>query len=194
MTNKTISRRVFLGSMAYLVTAPVLAFSLDSGNKQNVNNVAKHGKYFDKLELTILADIAEIMIPRTSTPGATEAHVIPVLDSMMLTWAGSDTKARFKSLITQIQQIALDSHNLSYSQLPHSQRVRLMTNIDEQSFENKDSQLSINYRKFKEIVFHIYYTSEEANPDYLLIPGTYKGCLTKQEYDNMVNARLGRSA
>lgn len=193
MTNVNISRRVFIGAMAYLVTAPALAFSLDTEKNNDLKMILHPGQFFSRFELTVLNDIAELMIPKSDTAGATDAHVITVLDAMMLTWASSDTKTRFKSFVKQIQSYNTVNNEELFTEMAYAQRFRMLKDIDKQAFTDKHTELSINYRKFKEIVFHIYYTSEEANPDYLLFPGTYKGCLTKQEYNSMVNARLGRS-
>ena len=143
MSHLTISRRVFIGSIAYLVTAPTLAFVPFAKVSDSALPVTTDGQFFTASELTILADIAEFMIPKTVTPGATDAHVIAVLDAMMF-----------------------------------------IAELDKQAFQHPDTQISMHYRKFKDIVFHIYYTSKEANPDYQLIPGTYKGCVSADELSN----------
>lgn len=191
MLNPQITRRVFIGACAFVVTAPAFAYI---ANKQTgVYEIASNGQFFDNKALTMLNDVAEIMIPKTTTPGASDAHVIPVLDVMMLTWASAATKSQYKSFMLQLEKLAVDTFKQSYVESSKAERVALITELDKRAFANKTSALSKNYRKFKEMVFHIYYTSEEANPDYLRIPGTYKGCLSKAEYDAMVNQRLGRA-
>lgn len=194
MLEKKITRRVFLGTTAFVVSAPILANLPASESKIGLQKILEAGQFFDANELTILNDVAEIMIPKTDTPGATDAHVIEVLDALMLTWAGSETKARFKSLIKQLEKLAVDTFSSSFDESSQQERVSLVTELDKRAFANRSTELSVSYRKLKETIFHIYYTSEEANPDYLLIPGSYKGCLTKAEYEQMVNERLGRSA
>lgn len=189
MTQLTITRRVFLGGLgasAILISAPVLATVLNVNNK--LQQVTKNGQFFTAEELTVLADVAEIMIPRTDTPGATDAHVLPVLDAMMLTWAGNETKVQFRALVQQIKQLAVDTFKTDYTQANHGDRTLLITELDKRAFANKKTDLSENYRDFKEMVFHIYYSSEEANPTYKVVPGGYRGDLTKIELDE-VNKR-----
>ena len=61
MSHLTISRRVFIGSLAYLVTAPTLAFVPFAKVSDSALPVTTDGQFFTASELTILADIAEIL-------------------------------------------------------------------------------------------------------------------------------------
>ncbi|GBL05347.1 gluconate 2-dehydrogenase subunit 3 family protein [Glaciecola sp. KUL10] len=194
MIENKITRRVFLGTAAFFVSAPILASLPKTESSVGIKKILADGQFFNAHELTVLTDIAEIMIPKTHTPGATEAQVIPVLDALMLSWAGNDTKKRYRQLIIQVEKLAQDSYKKNYLESLQPERVSLLTVLDKRSFDNPNTDISINYRKLKELIFHVYYTSEEANPDYVLIPGTYKGCLSKQEYQNLVNKRLGRAS
>ncbi|WP_395344425.1 gluconate 2-dehydrogenase subunit 3 family protein [Ningiella sp. W23] len=192
MLEHKITRRVFLGTSVYVVSAPLLASLPATQSSNALQKVTEPGQFFNAHELTVLADIAEIMIPKTDTPGATEAHVIPVLDALMLTWAGKETKAQYRAIVRQVEQLSLNTFKSAYVESTFQDREALITQLDERAFENTSSEISANYRKLKEMIFHIYYTSKEANPDYMLIPGAYKGCLSKEEYEAMVDERLGR--
>ncbi|OUS71015.1 twin-arginine translocation pathway signal [Pseudoalteromonas sp. A601] len=186
MSNINISRRVFIGASMYLVATPIWASVFNSANALAV--FTESGQFFTADELTILTDIAEIMIPRTNQPGATDAHVINVLDGLMLSWAGVETKFRYKSIIKQVEQIALASFKSDYKSVSQSDRESLITELDKRAFADRTSELSISYRKLKEMIFHIFYTSEEANPNFMLVPGTYKGDISKELLD-LYNAR-----
>lgn len=179
MQNITISRRVFIGAAMYLISTPLLASAFNKQTK--VLEIKANGQFYSALELTVLTDVAEIMIPKTDTVGATDSHVVPVLDGLMMTWAGTKTKQQFKIGIEQILGLAKDTHGQDYLNLPLNLRHQLIEQLDITAFKNKKSILSANYRHLKEMIFHIYYTSEEANPDFKLIPGSYHGDLTKQQ-------------
>lgn len=183
MQNITISRRVFIGAAMYLISSPILASTINK--KTKLVKIAQDGQFYSAQELTLLSDVAEIMIPKTSTAGAIDAHVVPVLDGLMLSWAGTKTKLQFKTCIQQIQGLATDTHDQDYLELPHNLRQQLIEQLDITAFKNKKSPLSSNYRRLKEIIFHIFYTSEEANPDFKLIPGSYHGDLTKQQLEKI---------
>ncbi|GEA09871.1 gluconate 2-dehydrogenase subunit 3 family protein [Alteromonas sp. KUL49] len=181
MLHTQITRRVFIGATAYVVTAPLLASVLDVSN--GLRKVTENGQFFSAQEMTALVDIAEIMIPETDTPGATSAHVIPVLDAMMLTWAVEKTRTQFRTIIKQVESVAKDTFSASYTSLSKGDRLSLISALDERAFANKATALSENYRKLKKLVFHLYYTSEEANPNFMLVPGAYRGCVTQADID-----------
>ena len=56
-----------------------------------------------------------------------------------------------------------------------------MSALDEHAFTNKNSAVSAAYRNLKGIIYHIYYTSEPANPDYMPVPGNFRGSVTQEE-------------
>jgi hypothetical protein len=192
MLNPKITRRIFIGACAFVVTAPVFAYR--TNEQTGVLETTQQGQFFNSNELTMLNDVAEIMIPKTTTPGAIDANVILVLDGLMLTWANDVTKLQYKTLLIQLEKLAMDTFKQAYLLSAKSDRIALITELDKRAFANQTTDLSKNYRKLKELVFHIYYTSEEANPDYVLIPGTYKGCVSLAEHDAMVSQRLGRTS
>jgi hypothetical protein len=180
LTNK-ITRRVFIGATAYVVSAPLLASIFNT--KINMRKVVENGQFFDAYALTMLTDVAEIMIPKTDTPGATDANVASVLDGLMVTWAGSKTKQQYISIIQQIEVIAKATYQGAYQQLSLQQRQQLITELDKRAFVNQETDLSASYRHLKEMIFHVFYTSEQANLDFVLIPGGYRGDLSKAELD-----------
>lgn len=186
MSKVNISRRLFIGASVYFVTAPVWSSVFNSANMLSV--FTQSGQFFTAQEMTILTDVAEIMIPKTDVPGATDAHVIDVLDALMLSWAGSETKQQYKFIIKQIDKISLSSFKVDYSNAALTDRESLLIELDKQAFVEKTTELSISYRKLKEMIFHIFYTSEEANPNFMLVPGTYKGDISKEQVD-LFNAR-----
>jgi hypothetical protein len=190
MSEHQITRRVFIGTVAFVVSSPLFARFNVSDNK--VIKIEQAGQFFKADELTSLVDIADIMIPLTDTPSASDAKVIEVLDAMMLTWAGEETKNQFKRVLNYIDSLAKETFKTAYLSLSLKQRQVLINEIDKRAFDNKTAMISAPYRKLKDIIFHIYYTSEEANPDYLRFPGTYKGCLSETEYQALVDQRLGR--
>lgn len=186
MSNINISRRLFIGASVYFVTTPIWASVFNTTTALSV--FTQNGQFFTAKEITILTDVAEIMIPRTEMPGATDAHVINVLDGLMLSWAGSETKQRYRSIVKQIDQLALSTFNVDYQNASKSDRESLLIELDRRAFSQRSTELSISYRKLKEMIFHIFYTAEEANPNFMLVPGTYKGDISKEQLD-LYNAR-----
>jgi len=179
MKSSHITRRVFIGSSVCVVSIEVLDTEAKKANE--LLKVLGDGQFFSARELTVLVDITEIMIPKTLTPGAIDAQVAVVVDGMMVTWAGEKTKAQFVSCLKSVQELSMSSYGQSYESLAHQKRLALINHLDKAAFNNKLTPFYEGYRKLKEIVFHVYYSSKEANWDYKLIPGVYRGCVTKKQ-------------
>lgn len=182
-----ITRRIFLKQSAYIVTTTAFLGTFSHANALNL--ISSEGMFFTSDELTLFVDVAELMIPRTSTPGATDAHVMPVLDAMMSTWAGERTRKQFKALSVQIELIAQQTYQMPYMTLTPERRFALIETLDKEAFASPALSLSQSYRHFKYIVFHIYYSSEEANPNYSMMPGGYRGCLPEDEFNRITKQK-----
>ncbi len=178
MPQITMTRRVFIGATAYIVSIPLLASTYQPN--QQLLTMVDDGQFFNAAELTILTDVAEIMIPKTDTPGATDLNLSSVLDGLMTSWAGHTTKQQYTFIIQQLSQLASSTYQQKYAELSLEQRTALVTEVDKIAFTSKTSELSKAYRKLKEMIFHVYYNSEQTNPDFVLIPGGYKGDISKQ--------------
>lgn len=150
-------------------------------------NITSKGQFFTAQELTWLTDIAELMLPRTQTPGATDANVAAVLDGMMLSWAGEKTRLQFQRALKAFEASAQTQYKKPYTSLLPEQRLKMLVNIDKIAFSEKPNDMSQDYKKLKELVFLIYYSSEEAGENYVPIPGEYHGNLTAEAYKTLMD-------
>ena len=155
----------------------------------NLLQVTTDGQFFSAHELTLLTDIAELMIPRTDTPGAADANVAAVLDGMMLSWAGADTREQFQRALKIFETEAQSRHEKPYSSLLPEKRLKLLIDIDKNAFSKNTNEASWDYRKLKELVFLIYYSSEEAGETYVPLPGEYYGNLTFEAHQALMSER-----
>lgn len=145
--------------------------------------------YFDEKQAALLTDVADIMIPETDTPGAVASATIPYIDTMMTDWADEDTRSKFAYFGEALDKMAAEKGHPDYLAMPRVQREGMIEGLDKDSFRQRREPLSIAYRKVKGLVFHIHYTSAEANPDYVLVPGEYRGNLTWDEYRKLTDER-----
>jgi hypothetical protein len=120
-----------------------------------------------------MAEFADIILPRTDTPGAKDAGVPQALDSLMTNWASSERQRQFRELIDDIDGQAFIAGRKSFAKLPMKQRVDLATAYDAARMNGGDPV----YGKFKELVLTLYYLSEAGATRelrYELIPGKWE--------------------
>jgi hypothetical protein len=137
------------------------------------------GQFFTDTEMRILADVVDQMIPETSTPGALSAGVHTWLDGMMTNWASGETKASLRRVVASYDDTAFEHFSAAYVELDREGRFSIATRVDELGFTQADE----TYRSLKSLIYHGYKTSREANPDYLSVPGEYRGCLGREDYE-----------
>ena len=184
---KYFSRRLFLEGIVVSVSA--LHFSACRLAETNLPKISTDGQFFSAHELTLLTDIAELMIPRTDTPGATDADVAAVLDGMMLSWAGQGTRQQLQRALKLFETKAQGLHHKAYTSLFPEQRLELLVDIDTTAFSKHSNDAYWDYRKLKELVFLVYYSSEEAGETYVPLPGEYYGNLTFEAYEALMSER-----
>ena len=190
MAGATLSRRLFLN----VGTLALAGLALPGCERRGAIEIALSSdpvfEYFEPDHANILRDVANIMIPRTDTAGALDTNTILYLDQLMMTWAGSATKSEILDFIARLDQHADDTHQSRYLDLPEALRIDLIREIDRDSFsappDSTPIALAPSYRRIKALIFHIHYSSEAANPDFVLIPGQYKGDISEAEYLTLV--------
>ena len=177
--NVEINRRIFLGSMLYVVSASVLPSELKKALHLTV--FESDAVFFDAEQFTLVYDIVDIMIPRTDTPGAVDSHTAQVLDELMISWAAPSTQQQFTLFLSEFLQRARTAFNANYLSLSKENRQTFVEQIDEVVFDTGKGDFSIAYKRFKALIFHIHYSSEIANPNFFLVPGGYRGSLSQDE-------------
>ena len=85
------------------------------------------------------------------------------------------------SFLSEFKDRARDLNGKDYLLMTRERRLAYLVEIDQKAFEDTTSSFLIAYKRFKELIFHLHYTSKEANPEFILVPGGYKGDVTEDE-------------
>jgi hypothetical protein len=159
--------------------------------EKNTENVATD-PFFSADELTQLAEIAEIMIPTTDTPGARAANVHGFIDRMMSQWALPKTQIAFRALLGEINSSAKTQFGADFLRLSPQQRLDVVSAMDAVAFShgldggktNSSSQAKSRkvhpFGQMKQLVFLGYYQSEigaTKELQFKLAPGRYQACV-----------------
>lgn len=159
-----VDRRLLLRSAILLVGGslagiPDLAFAQGSVER-----------FFTPAQFAVLAEYAEIMIPRTDTPGAREAGVPEALDALMRNWASEQRQEDFRALIDEIGGAGLLSRS-------SAERLEFVRRFDADKMGKGDPV----YGRFRELVLTLYYLSEAGATKelrYELVPGKWEPAIT----------------
>jgi gluconate 2-dehydrogenase gamma chain len=132
---------LFVGGTAVVTPFELLA---DSGPQ---------ARFFNPAQYSLLEAVADIIIPRTDTPGAIDAGVPAAFDALMRNWASRERQEQFRALLEEIDQAAPEQTS-GLLALDRTRRAEVVVAFDKSKTGDKV------YRKFKELVLTLYYRSE----------------------------------
>ena len=188
MSERGQTRRLFLKTGALTIAGLSLIGCDTSGQIDLGLAPGQSFGFFARAEAAILLDIADLMIPKTETVGAADTDTALYLDQLMQNWASEESQRAILAAVQRFDELAMAQTNTAYLDLEKAERSALITEVDANSFDSeKDTEGAVAYRLLKRLVFHIHYSSEAANPDFVLVPGQYRGDLSEREYRALVD-------
>jgi len=149
--------------------------------------------FLNEAQGALIAEIAEIMIPRTDTPGAKDVGIPAFIDLMLKDAYAKEDQDKFLAGLKEFEAQAQDKHGLPFMQLDPSQRTSLVqaSNDVATAAARLYTGDGLPPRPFilmtKELTLLGYFTSQigatqvlQYNP----VPGPFHGCVPLAEAGN----------
>lgn len=130
-------------------------------------------RFFTPSQFATLAEMVDVIIPRTDTPGAKDAGVPGYFDAMMVNWASDERQADFRAIVEGVDRAAQAAAGKPLPALPPEQRFDVVRAFDAERMGAGDA----TYSQFKELVLTLYYLSEVGATQelrYEAIPGAWE--------------------
>jgi gluconate 2-dehydrogenase gamma chain len=138
----------------------------------------------------LISEVAEIIIPRTDTPGAKEVGVPGFIDKMLKDVYSKEDQDRFLSGLTEFDENAKKETGDSFIEMDADDQVAYVTRIHKEGVE-KVRSAPADPKPFimmvKELTLLGYFTSEVGATQvlqYVAVPGAYKGCVPLSQAGN----------
>ena len=179
-----VDRRTLIAELLALVGAAAVPSSAVAAIAAAPGQAGAGARFLNAAEMALLREMAEAMIPRTDTPGANDAGVAEFIDGLMVDWAGEGARAQLRRALGGYRALA-DAAGAS-----SAARLEAMAELDRRSFAAPAGDAGAEaYRWLKRIVFLAYRTSEAAFTAWVPNPGSYRGNLSRAEYDALIAER-----
>jgi hypothetical protein len=128
-------------------------------------------------ELALTAVLADLIIPRTDTPGAFDVGAHRTIDHMLKVCALAPVQNEFRAGLARIDSVAMANGGKRFTALPPARQTALLQALDTGSapFGATDGRF---FGLLKGYVAFAYYTSEAGATRelaYLPVPGGFKG-------------------
>lgn len=183
-----MNRREFLQCAAILVSgasASQLGFTLTQEQEVYLASAPNYNttkaNMLTPAQRKIIAAMAEIVIPRTDTPGAIDAGVPNFIELMASDWFNEQEQGIFLAGLADMEERIPQEYGKSFEQLPGSQQLEIMEALEEAASESQWYNFANVQREFisdapficqvKELTIWGFFTSELGSTQVLRYDG-----------------------
>lgn len=179
-----MNRRTYLKSTLALGALAVASFSIFKWF--DLNTPLDQGKLLSKR--MIIADLAELIIPRTDTPGAKDAGVHDYIINVMTNCSNIKDQHKFYYGIIELEEYAVDHYQKEFLKCSNSEKASIMKYFSDNANYSYNIFNKINNKFFgrpffsnlKTLTVEGYCLSELGATKglaYDYIPGTFQACI-----------------
>lgn len=167
-----MNRRDALARVALLMGGTLSAPTLMAMSDNFENSLAPAAGVFafDVAQMKLVAEMAEMIIPRTKTPGAKDAKVPAFIQLMLKDCYKPDAQKAFMDGLTKLNEDSKVAYKKTFLLATPAQRTELLTILDKEKGQF--------WRMMKELTLLGYFTSEPGATKalaYVAVPGRYEG-------------------
>jgi len=181
-------------ALGYAISAPALAGVLN-GCKAKAE-LAYKPVFFNEDQARAIAELAEIIIPKTDTPGAKDAGVPSFIDSMLGEVYGKEDKDKFLEGLAAFEADAQKTYGDSFAECKPEDQVALFKKHHDAAMASAGTGGPTGWwntgggadkpfvLKVKELTLLGFFTSEPGATQvlqYNQVPGPFKGCVPLAE-------------
>ena len=180
----TMTRRAAL-KRAALFLGVALTPSLIANVLQAAATPGAKAVFLSPAQLDLVTAIAERILPRTDTPGATDVGVPAFVDLMLGKYSTESERQVFTAGLDEVNAASLASHAQSFVKISAAQQDAILMKIAVAS-QKKEKTF---FHQIKELTVVGYFTSEIVGRTVLHydpVPGRFQGCVPISEVGNVL--------
>ncbi len=176
-----MNRREALARVAWIMGGTVVGANLflEGCTRKATKDVAS---LFEPATIDFLGDVADTILPPTSSPGAKEAGVGAFIPVMIRDCYTPNQQKIFMEGLVKLEDASKKGYGKTFQELNASERTELLAAIDEEAKDHQkrkaDDDPDHYFSLFKQITLLGFFTSELGATKalrYVQIPGKYDG-------------------
>lgn len=125
----------------------------------------------------LVSTLADLILPRTETPGATDVGIPQFIDGLLADWFPDDERRQFLDGLDDLNRRAGSRYRASFVDLDQDTQVAMLATLD--GAEGSPASAEAAFSRLKSLTVYGYFTSETVARDVLqdpIIPGRFEGC------------------
>ena len=129
-----------------------------------------------------VATIAELIIPKTDTPGARDAGVPAFIDVMLAEWGDDQQRQMFTTGLANVDERSRAAYGKTFITCTPEQQTEILQDLDYEMAQARDAKRDTSGNFFgmmKWLTLTGYYTSEvgaTSEQHFRVVPGRYEPC------------------
>jgi gluconate 2-dehydrogenase gamma chain len=135
-------------------------------------------------ELEIVGLVADIILPRSETPSATDVGVPAFVDLIVSEWMDEDEAQELRGGLADLDAVAAERFGRAFAECVGDQQMTLVRELDDRLPEAGTEAETPEgvYPTLKRLVLTGYFTTEAgaAQTGYRIIPGAFGGCVAPE--------------
>lgn len=198
--NNLMNRREVLQRVAMLmggaISAPAVLGVL-SGCSPKPSGASWTPQFLSKEEGAVVEDVADLILPRTDTPGARDVGVPAFIDVILKDAYPADDQARFVSGLKDFDAEAQRAHGKPFLELPQAQRLAFLQKVHDEAAvaerKQADNEVPPSERNrpfvlmMKELTMLGFFVSKPGATQvlqYVAVPGGFQACIPLAQAGN----------
>lgn len=137
-------------------------------------------QFFSPENILIIADVAEIILPKTTTPGAKDAQCEKYIDAAVFGFYTKEKQDKFVKDLEIFQDTAKNKFSKSFLALNENEKEKVVEIVVNDMKSKSEDEKHI-FKTLKELTIMGYCTSEVGATgglfDFRPVPGPYQGCI-----------------
>lgn len=183
-----MNRREAIAQIAFLAGGSLASRFAQAALRGTALHVAPAQSVFTAEQRSMVERLAELIIPRTDTPGAIDAGVPVFMDQIVTNWYTPVERSIFMDGLASLDAFCVATYQKSFNAGDTEQRTHALTQADEASrnyqakprlkIREAPDEYSPFFYKLKLLTVVGYYTSEigaTQELSYNPVPGRYEG-------------------
>jgi len=166
------------------ITGMVFSASATFGFLQGCTPTGDPGwqpQFLDSQQIKIIADIAELILPKTDTPGAIDLHVPEFIDLMLKDYISKEDQEAFIHGLIRFQEAAEEEYGYFYIESSLFERQEMLLWEESRSLNDFNNTGKMNFfLTLKELTILGYYSSEHVMKNmlnYSAVAGRFDACI-----------------
>ena len=185
-----MTRREALSRVSLLLGGTIIGANIFLEGCKPADRQAKTGLNFDGEDIAYLDEIAETIIPQTTTAGAKAAKVGTFMTVMIRDCYEEKDQKAFREGMNKLNEASEKKYDKSFMEANGEQRHDLLVEVDNETKDytakKKKEDANHYFRLMKELTLLGYFTSEQGMKEslrYVESPGKFEPCIPYNKGD-----------